>query len=299
MPSFAAPAAETAEQMPLAEEADRERGLLQSLLDGSRLYRSSSNYRELLEFVTRLRNIAPFNAMLLQIQKPGMRFAASADDWAKLFNRTVKDAARPLLILWPFAPVALVYDVVDTEGAPLPEDLLSPFRTNGPITQQRLEGFTQRLSSKGIDLSAVNYGPGLAGNIHSLEVGLASEDRREKPAYHIRINENHDVNTQFATLIHELAHLYLGHLGADAYLQVPARTRPVKTQRELEAESVSYIVCKRNGVESAAEAYLSGYLESHTKIEDVDIFGILKAAGKIEAVLDLACHTTFGTRAVT
>jgi hypothetical protein len=232
--------------------------------------------------------------MLLQIQKPGMRFAASADDWAKLFNRAVKDGARPLLILWPFAPVALVYDVADTDGAPLPEDVLSPFRASGPITQERLNRFAKRLFSKGIDLGAVNYGPGLAGNIHSLEVGRASEDRREKPAYHIRINENHDANTQFATLIHELAHLYLGHLGPDAYLHIPLRAHPTKAHSELEAESMSYIVCKRSGVESAAEVYLSEYLESHTKLEDVDIFAVLKAAGQIEALLDLACHTTFG-----
>jgi IrrE N-terminal-like domain len=298
MPAFTVPDTETAETPPVTDDVDQGRNLLQSLLDGSRLYRSSRNYKALLEFVTRLRNIAPFNAMLLQIQKPGMQFAASADDWATLFNRTVKDSARPLLILWPFAPVALVYDVADTEGAPLPEDVLSPFRANGPITQQRLEGFAQRLFSKGIELSVVNYGTGLAGNIHSLEVGRASENRQEKPAYSIRINQNHDANTQFATLIHELAHLYLGHLGADTYLQVPPRPLPVHTQRELEAESVSYIVCKRNGVESAAEAYLSGYLKSRATIEDVDIFAILKAAGKIEAILDLACHTTFGTKAV-
>jgi hypothetical protein len=55
---------------------------------------------------------------------------------------------------------------------------------------------------------------------------------------------------------------------------------PIQTQGELEAESVSYIVCERNGVESAAQVYLNGYLEFHTKIEDVDILAIRKAAGR-------------------
>jgi hypothetical protein len=282
----------------VAEEIDSGRNLLGHLLKSSRLYRSSSNYKELLDFVTKLRNFAPFNAMLLNIQKPGLRFAASDDDWAKLFNRSVKDGARPLLILWPFAPVALVYDVADTEGAPLPEDVLSPFRANGPMTQERMNEFARCLSSKGIDLGTLDYGPGLAGQIHSLEVGRASDNRRKKPAYRIRMNKNHNANTQFATLVHELAHLYLGHLGPDEYLRVVPRPQPKEAHGELEAESVSYIVCNRSGVESAPEAYLSGYLGWHTGIEDIDVFSVLKAAGQIEAVLDLACHTTFGGKPV-
>lgn len=87
------------------------RAMLDQLLDDSRLYRKGSDYKNLLEFVVRLRNFAPFNAMLLQLQKPGLNHAASAHEWRERFGRTVKVHARPLLILWPFGPVALVYDV--------------------------------------------------------------------------------------------------------------------------------------------------------------------------------------------
>lgn len=48
--------------------------------------------------------------MLRQVQKPGLRFAASARDWRERFGRSPKEGARPLLILWPITPVALVYD---------------------------------------------------------------------------------------------------------------------------------------------------------------------------------------------
>jgi hypothetical protein len=41
-------------------------------------YTLGKDYKEPLNFVVRLRNFAPFNAMLLQVQKPGLRFAASA-----------------------------------------------------------------------------------------------------------------------------------------------------------------------------------------------------------------------------
>src|SRR2546425_3442962 len=97
-------------------ETEVARSLLDQLLTDSRLYTQSKDYKELLDFVVRLRNFAPFNAMLLQVQKPGLTYAASAADWRTRFGRKPKEGARPLLILWPFAPVALVYDVMDTEG---------------------------------------------------------------------------------------------------------------------------------------------------------------------------------------
>lgn len=102
-------------------DSESTRALLDQLLADSRLYRTSQDYKELLEFAARLRNFAPFNAMLLQLQKPGLRYAASARDWCERFGRRPKEDARSLIILWPFGPVALVYDVIDTEGRPLPE----------------------------------------------------------------------------------------------------------------------------------------------------------------------------------
>ncbi len=115
------------------ERDQAERSLLSDLLERSRLYHTSADYLELLEFVGRLGNFAPFNAMLLQIQKPGLSYAASEYDWRTRFNRTVKARARPLLILWPFGPVAFVYDVQDTEGNALPEDVMETFHATGPM----------------------------------------------------------------------------------------------------------------------------------------------------------------------
>ena len=66
------------------------RSLLDQLLDDSRLYRTSQDYKNLLGFVARLRNFAPFNAMLLQVQKPGLSYAASARDWRERFERQGK-----------------------------------------------------------------------------------------------------------------------------------------------------------------------------------------------------------------
>ena len=78
--------------------------------------------------------------MLLQVQKPGLSYAASARDWRERFGRTPKEGARPLLILWPFGPVALVYDVLDTEGDDLPQDVAPSF-ARGAIDETQLKSF--------------------------------------------------------------------------------------------------------------------------------------------------------------
>ena len=130
-------------------ETEAARALLDQLLADSRLYRPGKDYRALLDFVIRLRNFAPFNAMPLQVQKPGLMYAASRLDWLERFNRTVTDGARPLLILWPFGPVALVYDVADTQGAPLP-DGVSAFAAHGSMDAATLAGYASKIAKKQI-----------------------------------------------------------------------------------------------------------------------------------------------------
>ena len=88
------------EQMIFPGFGDEEtaKSLITNLLDQSRLYHLSKDYIELLDFVARLPNFAPFNAFLLNLQKPGLRFAASQYDLQKRFQREVKEGSRPLLM---------------------------------------------------------------------------------------------------------------------------------------------------------------------------------------------------------
>lgn len=267
------------------------RSLLDQLLTDSRLYTKSRNYKQLLDFVVRLRNFAPFNAMLLQVQKPGLRYAASAHDWRMRFRRTPMEGARPLLILWPFGPVALVYDVMDTEGEELPRDVAA-FFAQGSIDAGRLTSFAPLMRKK-IEWCSVDAGDQKAGSIRVLK---RASDEKEATQYRMHINRNHTAPVQFTTLAHELGHLFLGHLGADKKLNVPGRTDTDHVQRELEAESVAYIVCWRNGVTSASETYLANYIQADTTVDQIDVYQVMRAAGQVEALLGLAAHASFEDR---
>jgi len=270
-------------------DADAARSMLDQLLADSRLYRSTQEYQSLLDFVVRLRNFAPFNAMLLQIQKPGLMYAASARDWRERFERRPKEDARPLLILWPFGPVALVYDVQDTEGKDLP-DGVNAFAAVGTMTAQRMEGFVALLTRKNIVCQWVDTGDGKAGAIGVL---AQPADPKAATKYKVSINRNHSHVVQFATLAHELGHLCLGHLGPNKLLNIPERQRPALKDREIEAESVAYLVCSRNGVKPVSETYLSEFVAANTDIDSVDFYQIMRAAGQVETFLGLTAHTKF------
>jgi len=287
----------------LTPDDETAKSLLANLLDESRLYHLSKDYKELLDFVTRLPNFAPFNAFLLNVQKPGLRFAASKFDWRRRFGREINEGARPLVILWPFGPVAFVYDMEDTEGDSLPDSVLHAFRAVGNLKENHILCFTGLLAKQGIEVKLIEYGDGHAGHVQAerprkatMEIIERSNDAKKRPAYRIRVNNKHDPNVQFVTLIHELAHLYLGHLGPDKYLKIGERYSLTTEQAELEAESVAYLVCKRYGVESYSETYLADYVEDHTTTGNIHFYMIMKAAGQIETILELGDMVSFGPR---
>lgn len=277
-----------ADDIPLKPEPTR--ALLDTLITNARLYETTADYKALLDFVVRLRNFAPFNAMLLQVQKPGLTYAASAADWLARFGRKPKYGARPLLILWPFGPVALVYDVMDTEGRDLPRDVAS-FFAHGPIGEKQVGEFRHRTGLKDIHWDDLDAGDGKAGSIRC--VHRASKPM-ENNVYRMLVNKNHPPVTRFVTLTHELAHLFLGHLGPDKKLSIPERELLSHRHRELEAESVAFIVCARNGVTSKSETYLKHYVDNNTGVGDLDIYQIMRAAGQIETLLGIGATGGFG-----
>lgn len=145
-------------------EHEKERQVLDELLAESKLYHQSRDYLELLEFVARFRQYAPFNAMLLQIQKPGLSHVASVKDWKLRFGREPKKDARPLIILRPFGPIMLLYDIMDTEGKPVPDNAFS-FAAKGDVTQKNIARYIDLISKVGIHTEHFDAGDRKAGSI--------------------------------------------------------------------------------------------------------------------------------------
>ena len=185
--------------------------------------------------------------------------------------------------------MALVYDVLDTEGEALPTDVAS-FFAHGSIDEPRLGSFMSLTSKKRIEWCWVDAGDQKAGSIQVFKRALTD---KEATQYRMYINRNHAAPVQFTTLAHELGHLFLGHLGPDKKLNVPERPTMDHTQCELEAESVAFLVAARNGVASKSEKYLADYVEKNTTVDHIDVYQVMRAAGQVEALLGLTAHTKY------
>ena len=253
-------------------------------------YRSSNEFGKLLQFVKRFRHIAPYNAMLIHIQKPGSSFIASAHDWKNIYGRDIKPGARPLVILKSFGPVDFVYEYNDTYGKPLPEKIIAPFEIKTDISKYQLDWLINNIKAEGIEVTLNDYGTDSAGKIiyHGNEKILKMNTNND--IYHIKsyhtiiINKNLSYAAQYATILHELGHFFCGHLFHDHNMEkwLYERYDITSEQMEFEAETVCWLVCERLGIKNPSAEYLSGYLEENDEIPNVSVDTILKAAGIIE-----------------
>ena len=80
-----------------------------------REFRSTEKFRRCVDFIGRNRYLSPYNAMLVDLQKPGARFVMTGKKWCEEYNRIPKLNAQKLIALVPFGPVQVMYDICDTE----------------------------------------------------------------------------------------------------------------------------------------------------------------------------------------
>ena len=262
------------------KEADSERALIDQLIADTRLYDSAQAIKDLLAFTVRLRHIAPFNAMLLHIQKPGLSFAARPTDWWERFRRRPKPYARPLVVLRNFGPVEFVYDVLDTEGEPLPEAAFS-FPTTGEVPKGWLAAVEPKLNGADIHVLWLDRGDYTAGHARRL---TSHGDKGRLERFEVGVNRNHPPASQLVTLAHELAHIFLGHCGGDEKRGVKFNRPENLALREVEAETVAYLVAKRTGISPRSESYLDHYQGA---FDQLDLHRILKVASAVEKQLEL------------
>jgi hypothetical protein len=240
-----------------------------------------------LHFVRRFPRYSPYNALLLHIQNPEVQYTATADQWRQRFARKVKPHARPLVILAPFGPVMFVYDVSDTEGQPLPADLFEPFYTIGNVNpdvygRTRANCFRDRVVIQEGPLN-LDCAGSVSWNASGLSVGRGNVRHAAKIV--VQLNVTHTSTMKYVTLIHELAHLHCGHLGRDTDKWWPNRSNLTQEQREFEAESVGWLVARRQGLEPYSERYLSGYLNANPDrpIPDISLEHVMTVAGYLES----------------
>ncbi len=172
-------------------------------------------------------------------------------------------------------PVLLVFDIDQTDGDSLPEELETFTKFEGdwdPNYKTRLiknaEGFKIRVDEKQLSSTRAGFA--------TIARGAGSWKMR------IAIHRGLDDPSQFGALCHELAHVLLGHLGSDYDHWWPARTRLRRNAIEVEAEAVAWLVTNRLGLEGSSATYISRHLRDGKTPVGVSLDMIAKTASLIE-----------------
>lgn len=258
-------------------------------------FSTRTEYKDLLEFIARFRIYSPFNAMLVRTQMPGARYVSPPNRWRDLYMRTIRPGARPITILQPKGPVLFVFDVSDTEplpdAPPLPQSVVDPFaivrgQEKGELAKTIMNG-----ERDGVRIHEREFGSQQAGQIQTATGGQVlrlTVRKLFKPVivtvpvrYELLLNAKQTRDSRYATLVHELGHLYCGHLGSPNPQFWPSRRGLSREVEECEAESISYIVCTRLGIETNSARYVSGYLSEGGKMPPISLDTVMKAAGLI------------------
>ena len=243
---------------------------LDELFLRSARYHNSQEYLDLLRFINRFPKLSPFNAFLIHAQNSGVEVVLSAKQWAK-YGRTIKYHARPLVILIPFGPVSFVYDIEDTKGDNVPDYLLHPFKTTGNLNPLIYHHTVVNCEKENIAL--IEY---------DMDKGSAGYAQKARTSFSITLNRAYGLQEKYSTIVHELAHIFCGHLGWEEKRWWKNRSDIDHDAAEIEAESISYLVCKRLGLKTTSEAYLSNYVSNNQNMPVVSLDTILTVSGYIE-----------------
>jgi hypothetical protein len=259
-------------------------------------FSTRTEYADLLKFIARFRMYSPFNAMLVHTQMQGATYVATPKRWLQLYKHRILPGARPITILQPKGPVLFVFDVSDTSPLPdapeLPQSVTNPFAIFSGKENGNLDKTIENAKRDGVRVTQHEFGSQHAGQIQTAntsDVFHLSEGPKGKERhvtvpvrYELLLNSHQTREERYATLVHELGHLYCGHLGTPNAQHWLDRRGLSKQVVECEAESISYLVCTRLGIKTPSAEYLSGYLSEKGKMPLISVDTVVKMAGLIQ-----------------
>jgi len=236
-----------------------------------------SDFKSALDFIAHnFRRFSYHNTMLIHMQKPKATLCKGFKQWKRL-DRFVRKGEKGIAILVPsirkFTETDLetgeeiekattrfytgyVYDISQTGGEEIPE--LEAIKIGVPENTDA-EPFFKVLPSV-----VENFGLGF-GTKNTGQAGGWTDGRK------IVVSDSNNHATVVNTVFHELGHALL-HFRED-------RATLSKEQRELEAESVSYVVAQHFGLHSDSVSYLGIWTKEIDLMKSLE--RIHETAGKV------------------
>ena len=219
---------------------------------GLETYATSDKYRDLLKTMSKFHNYSAQNCVLIASQNPSASFVAGFDSWKRNFNRYVKRDSHAIMIKSPCKykyknestgeeeerlgfKASYVFDISDTSQIPNTKPV--------QIGVDNLVGSVQNFSDLILCITTCASVPIEYQKIKGKVNGFYTEE--DHP--HIVVDSSLSEIQTLKTLVHEIAHSRL-HSSKSTEKSEKKKT---KEQRELEAESVAFIVCSYFGLDTS------------------------------------------------
>lgn len=249
-------------------------------------FSTGDGFMELLQFIARFPNYSTFNGWLLFLQNSSATYVATARTWAQKHNRQPKGNAKPLVILAPMAPILFLFDIQDTEGAPLPSSMLQPRE----VDDQQLGKFYATTRHNAAVHSIAAYEADVDGDEIDAVSRITPALRKKYQGlnlprdtrYLIFIDKTLPLAGRYASLTHGLGHIFCSHLGIDRHAWWPERGDLNIRGEALEAGSVAFLVCRRCGLRTNSERFMLQLSETYQKIPRLSLNAVIQAAAYIE-----------------
>lgn len=283
---------------------EKVKALFQKLEQGAKEVFTSEKYAEYLRMMAKFHTYSYRNVLLILLQRPTATRVAGYNSWQNNFNRHVKRNetgiqilgyapykrtvertklgrnGKPLLdaqgnpikekavITVPAYKPVYVYDVSQTDGEPLPEFI-------SKLKGDNVADFRLLLTA----LTELSPYPVSFENIQGDANGYC--DHTEK---RIVVQQGMSQEMTLKTTVHEIAHAREHSAG-----KFPEGEVPNRRTKEVEAESIAFIVCEHLGIDTSdySFGYVAGWSSNHSLKElGESMSHIQKAATQMIEKLD-------------
>lgn len=265
--------------------AERLKELTDQLEAGVREVFTSDRYLAYLKTMSKFHRYSFGNVLLIAMQCPSASCVAGFHAWKKNFGRTVKKGERGIRILAPCPYTRMVETekidpyskrpVLDASGAPVKETVLVHKQAFRPVTVfdiSQTEG--KELPTLGVReltgdvaqydriIAAVTALAPVPVRYDAAILQGASKGCYSHLEQCIYIRPDMSQTQTLKTLIHETAHSML-HATTVENGEITETVKKDRHTREVEAESIAYVVCRHFGIDTAE--YSFGYIAGWSK----------------------------------
>lgn len=261
--------------------ADKMQELTERLEQGIRDVFDSSQYKEYLRVMSKFYNYSFNNVLLIAMQKPDASLVAGFSAWKNHFGRYVKKGEKGIKILAPISRKVKIEekqeDGAKANMAETAENQEKEEKTKKVITGFKVVSVFDVSQTEGKEFPEYYGAEELAGDVENyveffkavketspVSVGFEDIPGEAHGYYHqiekrIALQEGMSELQNVKTLIHETAHARLHAI--DPEVPEERIDQPDQSTREVQAESIAYVVCQHYGLDTAeySFAYIAGW----------------------------------------